>query len=46
MEMYREGQKELHCVFVDLEKAYDKAPREEVWYCIRKSGLAENYSCM
>ena len=43
MEMYREGQKELHCVFVDLEKAYDKVPREQVWYCIIKSGLAEKY---
>ena len=43
MEKYREGQKELHCVLVDLEKAYDKVPREEVWYCMRKSGLAEKY---
>ena len=43
MEKYREGQKELHCVFVDLEKAYNKVPREEVWYCMRKSGLAEKY---
>ena len=23
-EKYREGQSELHCVFVDLEKAYDR----------------------
>ena len=43
MEKYREGQKELHCGFVELEKAYDKVQREEVWYCMRKSGLAEKY---
>ena len=30
-------------MFVDLEKAYDKVPREDVWYCMRKSGLAEKY---
>ncbi|KAK3533410.1 hypothetical protein QTP70_019490, partial [Hemibagrus guttatus] len=27
----------------DLEKAYDRVPREELWYCMRKSGLAEKY---
>ena len=43
MEKYIEGQKELHCVFVDMEKAYDKVPREEVWYCMRKSGVTEKY---
>ena len=32
MEKYREGQRELHCVFVDLEKAYDTTGRAVVLY--------------
>ena len=41
MEKYREGQRELHSAFI--EKAYDRVPREELWYCMRKSGMAEKY---
>ena len=43
MEKYREGQRELHCVFVDLDKAYSRVSREELWYCMRKSEIVEKY---
>ena len=43
MEKYRKDQRELYCVFVDLEKANDRVPREELWYCMRKSEMAEKY---
>ena len=43
MEKYRGGQRELHCVLVDLEKAYDRVLREELWYSMRKSGIVKKY---
>ena len=42
MEKYREGQREIHCAFVDLVKAYDRVPRKELWYCMRKSGMQKS----
>lgn len=29
MEEYREGEKDLSCVFIDLKKAYNRIPRVE-----------------
>ena len=42
-ERYSEGQQDLHCVFIDLEKAYDRVPREELHWCMRYKGVAEKY---
>ena len=33
----------MHCVFIDLEKAYDRVPSEELWYCMRASRIQEKY---
>ena len=43
MEKYREDQRELHYVVVDLEKVYHRVLREELWYCMRKFGMEEKY---
>ena len=43
IELYREGQKDICVTFIDLEKAYDRVPREEIWRTIRERLVPEKY---
>ena len=43
MKRYREQKKDLHMVFIGLEKAYDKMPRNFIWWALKRHKVSTKY---
>jgi Reverse transcriptase (RNA-dependent DNA polymerase) len=43
MKRHREQKKDLHMIFIDLEKAYDKIPRNIMWWTLKRKLVPTKY---
>ncbi|KAL6539623.1 hypothetical protein OROHE_011394 [Orobanche hederae] len=43
MEKFREQRKDLHMVFIDLEKAYDSILRDVIWRSLEERRMSSPY---
>ena len=43
MEKHVKVQRELHCVFMFLKKAYNSVPRKELQHCLRKAIVTDKF---
>jgi Reverse transcriptase (RNA-dependent DNA polymerase) len=43
MERHREQKNDIHMIFIDLEKAYDKIPRNIMWWALKRKLVPTKY---
>jgi hypothetical protein len=43
MEKYRKQKKDMHMIFIDLKKAYDKVSRNVMWWALQKHKASSKY---
>ena len=43
IERFRVAKNDLHMVFIDLKKAYDKVPRDVFWWVLKKKAVPLKY---
>jgi hypothetical protein len=43
MERCREQKKDMHMIFINLEKTYDKVPRNVMWWVLQKHKISSKY---